>query len=125
MPKKKKQLNDMKEGEDITFEQLFLNLNVSAETHLSAIRSTLISTTLFLKRQPDELRINNNNGSGLSAWRANMDIQFVLDIYACAIYIVSHISKAQKGISEILRAACNEARKGHTSIKQQVRDKRK
>ena len=125
MPKKKKQLNDMKEGEDITFEQLFLNLNVSEETHLLAIRSTLISTTLFLKRQPDELRINNNNGSSLSAWRANMDIQFVLDIYACAIYIVPHISKAQKGISEILRAACNEARKGHTSIKQQVRDKRK
>ena len=41
-----------------------------------------------------------------SAWRANMDIQFVLDVYACAMYIVSYISKAQKGISEILRAAC-------------------
>ena len=35
----KKQLNDMKEGEDITFEQLLLNLNVSEETHLLAIRS--------------------------------------------------------------------------------------
>ena len=45
-----------------------------------------------------------------------MGIQFVLDVYACAIqgYIVSYISN---GISEILRAACDEARKGHTSIK--------
>ena len=51
-----------------------------------------------------------------------MDIQFVLDVYACALYIVSYISKAHKGISEILRAACDGARKGHTSIKQQVRD---
>ena len=52
-----------------------------------------------------------------------MDIQFVFDVYACAMYIVSYISKAQKVISEILRAACDEAwRKGHTSIKQQVRD---
>ena len=51
-----------------------------------------------------------------------MDIQFVLDVYACALYIVSYISKTHKGISEILRAACDEARKGHTSIKQQVRD---
>ena len=120
----KKQLNDRKEGEDITFEQLLLNLNASEETHLLAIRSTFISTTLFLKRQPNELRINNNyNGSCLSAWRANMDIQFVVDVYACAMYIVSYISKAQKGISEILRAACDEAwRIGHTSIKQQVRD---
>ena len=60
-----KQLNDMKEGEDMTLEQLLLNLHVSEETHLLAIKSTLISTTLFLKRQPDELRVNNNNGSYL------------------------------------------------------------
>ena len=49
---------------------------------------------------------------------------FVLDIYmyACAIYIVSYISKAQKGMSELLRTACAEAREGNASIKQQVRD---
>ena len=51
-----------------------------------------------------------------------MDIQFVLDVYACAMYIVSYISKAQKGMSELLRQACTEARKGNSSIKQQVRD---
>lgn len=118
----KKKLNDMKEGEEITFDQLLLNLNVSEETYLLAIRSSLNSPTIFLKRQPNELRVNNYNSSCLSAWRANMDIQFVLDVYACAMYIVSYISKAQKGISEILRVACNEARKGNASIKQQVRD---
>ena len=51
-----------------------------------------------------------------------MDIQFVLDVYACAMYIVSYISKAQKGMSELLRQACTEARKRNSSIKQQVRD---
>ena len=51
-----------------------------------------------------------------------MDIQFVLDIYACAMYIVSYISKTQKGISELFRTACTEARRGNSSIKQQVRD---
>ena len=51
-----------------------------------------------------------------------MDIQFVLDVYACAMYILSYISKAQKGMSELLRQACDEARKGNSSIKQQVRD---
>ena len=29
-----------------------------------------------------------------------MDIQFVLDVYACAMYIVSYISKAQKEMSD-------------------------
>ena len=51
-----------------------------------------------------------------------MDIQFVLDMYACAMYIVSYISKAQKGMSELLRQAYAKARKGNSSIKQQVRD---
>jgi hypothetical protein len=38
------------------------------------------------------------------------------------MYIVSYISKAQKGISELLRNACGEARNGNSSIRQQVRD---
>ena len=42
-----------------------------------------------------------------------MDIQFVLDVYACAVYIANYISKAQKGMSELLRQACKEAKKGN------------
>lgn len=56
------------------------------------------------------------------AWRANMDIQFVLDVYICAFYIASYmyISKAEKGIGELLRKARAKARKGSLTIKQQV-----
>ena len=32
-----------------------------------------------------------------------MDIQFVEDVYACAVYMVTYISKAQKGMSELLQ----------------------
>jgi hypothetical protein len=38
----------------------------------------------------------------LSAWKSNHDLQFVLDPYACAMYIVSYISKYQKGMSALL-----------------------
>ena len=119
---KKKHLNDMKEGEDISFDQLLVNLKLTEQNYLLAIQSSLKTPTIFLKRKPNELRINNYNAACLSAWRANMDIQFVLDIYACAMYIVSYISKAQKGMSELLRTVCEEAKKGNSSIKQQVRD---
>ena len=118
----KKQLNDLEEGEDITFEELLLKLNVTENDYKLAIRSSLNAATIFLKRKPSELRINNYNSTCMKAWRANMDIQFVLDVYACAMYIVSYISKAQKGMSELLRQASIEARKGNSSIKQQVRD---
>ena len=38
------------------------------------------------------------------------------------MYIVSYIYKAQKGMSELLRTACAEARVGNSTIKQQLRD---
>ena len=117
----KKHLNDMKDGEDIAFDQLLVNLKVTEQKYLLAIRSSLQAPTIFLERKPNELRVNNYNAACLSAWRANMDIQFVLDVYACAMYIVSYISKAQKRMSELLRTACEEARRGNSSIKQQVR----
>ena len=46
-----------------------------------------------------------------------------LDVYACAMYIVSYISKAQKGMSQLLQRACDEARDENSSIKQRVRDR--
>ena len=118
----KNKLNDLKEGKDITFDELLQELDVSEHQYILAIRSSLSSPTIFLKRSPNELRTNNYNPTCLRAWRANMDIQYVLDVYACAMYIVSYISKAQKGMSELLRKAVEEAKEGNTNIKQQVRD---
>lgn len=50
-----------------------------------------------------------------------MDIQFILDPYACAVYIVSYISKGQRGMSNLLRHACEEAKTSNSDIRQQVR----
>lgn len=111
-------LNELKEGEDISFQQMLVKLGITEEKYLLAVRSSLNSPTFFLKRQPNELQINNYNSASLAAWRANMDIQFVLDVYTCAMYIVSYISKSQKGTSELLQNACDEARRGNSTIKQ-------
>ena len=118
----KNTFNDLKEGKDISFDELLKEFEVSERQYILAIRSSLNCPTIFLKRSPNELRINNYNPTCLLAWRANMDIQYVLDVYACAMYIVSYISKAQKGMSELLRRAVAEAKEGNTNIKQQVRD---
>ena len=118
----KNTLNDLKEGKDISFDELLKEFEVSERQYILAIRSSLNCPTIFLKRSPNELRINNYNPTCLLAWRANMDIQYGLDVYACAMYIVSYISKAQKGMSELLRRAVAEAKEGNTNIKQQVRD---
>lgn len=95
-------LDEMKEGEDISFDELLLALKVTEENYLLAVRSSLNVARVFLRRSPNELRIDNYNPACLRAWRANMDIQYVLDVYACAVYIVNYTSKGQKGMSELL-----------------------
>ena len=64
----KKQLNDMKEGDDISFDQLLVNLQVMENNYILAIRSSLVSPTIFLERQPNQLRINNYNPACLTAY---------------------------------------------------------
>ena len=53
-----KHLNDTKEGQDISFDQLLTNLNISEQNYYLAICSSLNSPTIFLKRNPNELRVN-------------------------------------------------------------------
>jgi hypothetical protein len=53
----------MKEGEDITFDQLLVNLKLTEQNYLLAVQSSLKTQTIFLKRKPNELRINNYNAA--------------------------------------------------------------
>ena len=115
-------LYTMDNVEDITFDELLNNvLQLSREDYIKAIRSNLSSAKVFLKRKPSEVRVNPYMKALLPAWKANHDLQFVLDPYACAVYIVSYISKSQKGMSGLLDQAAKEAREGNLDLKRQVR----
>ena len=67
----------------MTFEELLLKLKVTENDYRLAVRSSL--NAQIEKKKPNELRINNYNPPCLKAWRANMDIQFVFDVYARAM----------------------------------------
>ena len=58
---------------------------------------------VVLKRDPDECFINNDNPSVMLAWQANMDIQYVLNAYACVMYVASYIMKIERSIGELLK----------------------
>lgn len=95
--------SDAFKGSDLTFEQ-----------YLTVLKQDRV----FLKRSPKDSRVNAYNPILLESWQANLDIQFVLDPYACATYIVSYISNGQWGMSNLLRHAREEAQ---FDIRQQVR----
>ncbi|XP_071176458.1 uncharacterized protein [Mytilus edulis] len=119
------EINTLHNSEDIdqmTYD-MFLDdvLHMNDENYIKAIRSNLSGPKVFLKRKPSEVRVNGYMKTVLIAWQANHDLQFVLDAFACAVYIVSYISKSQKGMSALLNQAAKEARQGNLDLKHQVR----
>ena len=105
----------------MTFVEFLEKLDLSEQRYIKALRLSLKHSTLLLKRSPSEIRINCYNPHLLKAWQAKMDIQFVLDPYACAVCILSYITKGQRGMSKLLRKACEEAKEGNKNIVSKVR----
>ena len=117
-----KAMNEYKEIEDMSFEEFLQTIaKMDFEDYICCIRSSLKTPKIFLKRKTKEMRINPYNENILLAWKANLDIQIVLEPYGCASYIVGYISKSQRGMSAQLDAAAKEARRGNLDLKKQVR----
>lgn len=75
--------------EDIPLEQFLQSMNISEPEYILSCRSSIKRTTVFFfLRSTNAIFINDYNKRLLQAWRANMDIQFILDTYACAKYCV-------------------------------------
>ena len=108
--------------EDVETHESWLTYNsISEDTYISIIRSTLKHPKVFLKRKPTEHRVNTYMKGLLGVWQGNHDVQFVLDPYQCVTYICDYMMKSQKGTSDLLRAACEEAKAGNMNLREQVR----
>ena len=117
-----KAMNEYKDNVDMIFEEFLENIaKMDFDDDILCIRSSLKAPKVFLKRKTKEMRINLFNENILLAWKANLDIQIVLEPYGCASYIVGYISKSQIGMSAQFDAAAKEARKGNFDPKKQVR----
>ena len=117
----KDEVGKLKPGNNMSFEELLAKLEIDLETYTRAISSDLDGPKIFLKRQPSEIRMNSRNDNLAQIWSANTDVQFILDEYACAVYVATYISKSQRGMSSLLRDASEEIKQGNHSIRQQVR----
>lgn len=116
-------LQDLLNG-DLTFiesfDEMLAVLGCSEDEYIEAIRSQLKSSKILLKREPKDCRVNAFSPKILSLMRSNMDIQFVLDPYACIGYIVDYINKSNRGLSLMLRTWLDEFKKGDGGIRKQL-----
>ena len=107
--------------DSITIQDFFNELYVTEEQYVTALRSCVNRPMIFLKRNLNEIRINAHNKTILHLWKANMDLQFILDPYASAVYVISYIGKSQRGMSKLLRDALMHLRAGNATIKERLR----
>ncbi|XP_049319463.1 uncharacterized protein LOC125780983 [Astyanax mexicanus] len=98
-----------------TVSELFASIGINQEMFELAYNIAGRKTQVVLKREITDLWVNPYNKNLLKAWNANMDIQYIVDAYACIVYIISYISKAEKEMGLLLSAAHREASK-HNNV---------
>ena len=116
----KKTLNELKDDEDCDDDlRKFLqekcdyekkeNVDVVSEYH-ELLKISESGKTVILKRKISERNVNNYNPTFQSIWNANTDIQLCLDSYAVVTYITDYLTKGDKGLTQLLKAALSEKR---------------
>ncbi|XP_063411255.1 uncharacterized protein LOC134694188 [Mytilus trossulus] len=113
----------IKECEDksLTTGELFLKAGMSQEDFQECFRWITYRNTVVLKRNKDELFINQYNPHLLKSWNANMDIQYILDAYSCVVYIISYISKSERELGLLLQQTKIEAADGNLDAQQTMK----
>ena len=76
---------------DLSLTELLDKADVTETEYVDALETSCTGNIVVLQREPHECCINNYNSSVMLAWQANMDIQFVLNAYACIMYVASYI----------------------------------
>lgn len=82
----------------------FLKANVlTHDSYLDIVRSTSRRPTLLFRRNFDELMTNTFNPYIAGEVNSNIDIQFILDEYSCAEYVVEYVNKSARGMGNLRR----------------------
>ena len=77
------------------FKNSLFYVGLSNDQYNMAVRTSVNTDSVFLKRQPNATRINAYNSNELKTWQANMNIDYITDAYVCAIYMIRYISNEE------------------------------
>ena len=107
-------------AEPLTLESLLQSVGIPLDSYIEALEHSATRHMVILKRQVHEQFTNNYNPLFMHAWQANMDIQLMLDTYACVMYVTSYLCKSERTMSELLKQASKQCKKRDMDIKQRL-----
>lgn len=76
----------------------------SEEQYMDVLRAGVSRPCVLHRRTPAEKFVNAFNPWIGRVLDSNMDLQIILDHYACASYVVDYVNKADRGMSNLKRA---------------------
>ena len=106
----RKALDDKDTPDDISLDELLVKAGVPQATYLQGLRICYKGYSVVMQRTPQDSWINTYNPDIIRVWKANMDLQYILDPYACVMYIASYMLKSEKSMGELLKQVSKECR---------------
>ena len=84
-------------------DEFLVDHSLSYEQYLNVIRSYIKRPMMLFKRNMSEIYTNTFNPWVARVLGSNTDLQFILDEYSCAAYVVEYVNKSNRGISNLQR----------------------
>lgn len=92
-------------GDFASLDDFLRTFNVrSEEEYMDVLRAGVARPCVLHRRTPTEKFVNAFNPWIGRVLDSNMDLQIILDHYACASYVVDYVNKADRGMSNLKRA---------------------
>lgn len=94
-----------KNNTNMDLNDMLKQLKMNEVEYIQAIRTTISNSIVFLKRSSLEVAINAYTPFILYTTESNTDTQYILNPYACIVYITDYITKGDTGLINLLRNA--------------------
>ncbi|KAI8484274.1 hypothetical protein Bbelb_380590 [Branchiostoma belcheri] len=112
-------LDDKTTPRGITLDELFHKAEVAEDEYMKELSTTTSGISIILKRDPMCQVTNSYNKDIIHSWQANIDLQYITDVYACIMYVTSYMMKSERAMSELLRKTAKET--ANEDVKSQLR----
>ncbi|KAL3185416.1 hypothetical protein MRX96_005440 [Rhipicephalus microplus] len=96
----------LERGSFVSLEDFLATFDVRSDAeYMDILRAGFTRPCLLHRRTPAQKMVNPFNPWIAKVLDSNMDLQVILDHYACATYVVDYVNKADRGMSNLHKAA--------------------
>ncbi|KAL3208683.1 hypothetical protein MRX96_038863 [Rhipicephalus microplus] len=95
----------LERGSFVSLEDFLATFNVRSDAeYMDILRAGFTRPCVLHRRTPVQKMVNPFNPWIAKVLDSNMDLQVILDHYACATYVVDYVNKADRGMSNLHKA---------------------